>query len=258
MPIPESERTIYGHNPLEEVVCQLSFSPILRIGSEIPVAFQEALRSVYPKYQQRLVSPVPIPQQILMTLPGFPSETSYEFATKDDVWTITLNKTSIALTCRAYEKWEEFEKRLQNIFDVCVNEYHPGDLTRIGLRYKNVIRRSRFNVAEVRWSQLLNPQISAELGSADLAEDEIELSASQAVLRLRQYNSRVQIQHGLAKSPSETEILYVIDSDFFTQQPTEASDVKQRLSYFNKQAGCLFRWCITTKLHDAMGPKPLR
>jgi len=48
--IPESPRVIYASNPLVDVICQVRFPRILRIDSELPVAFQEAIRDQFPLF----------------------------------------------------------------------------------------------------------------------------------------------------------------------------------------------------------------
>ena len=55
----QDNRSIYGKNQLGEVICQLRFPEILIIGSEPPVAFQEAIRDEYPVYSARKESPAP-------------------------------------------------------------------------------------------------------------------------------------------------------------------------------------------------------
>ena len=50
MLFPPTQRVIYHENPLVEVVCQFRFPTILKIDAEIPVAFQEAVRSTFPDY----------------------------------------------------------------------------------------------------------------------------------------------------------------------------------------------------------------
>src|SRR6266852_706318 len=47
-PFPEFTRVIYQRNPLVEVVCQLRFSPILRIDTDPPAEFQDRIRSAFP------------------------------------------------------------------------------------------------------------------------------------------------------------------------------------------------------------------
>ncbi len=52
MPFPESERVVYGENPLVEVICQLKFPPILDISTAEPAAFQNKVRKLYPLYEK--------------------------------------------------------------------------------------------------------------------------------------------------------------------------------------------------------------
>jgi len=64
MPFPDSKRAFYGKNPLEEVVCQLRFPPILRIEVETPAVFQDKVRQVFPLYKRLTVVP-PLGMQLL-------------------------------------------------------------------------------------------------------------------------------------------------------------------------------------------------
>ena len=52
MPFPEVERVIYARNPLDQVVCQLRFPPILKIDAEIPAGFQDRVREDYPNFSE--------------------------------------------------------------------------------------------------------------------------------------------------------------------------------------------------------------
>ena len=53
MPFPEAERVVYRQNPLDRVVCQLKFPPILKIEREIPVEFQDRIRKDFPGFYEK-------------------------------------------------------------------------------------------------------------------------------------------------------------------------------------------------------------
>src|SRR5258708_12324597 len=74
MLFPESERVIYDKNPLQQVICQLRFPPILRINTEVPVAFQERVKQDYPFYQEKSEITL-LTQVILNQLPKEATET---------------------------------------------------------------------------------------------------------------------------------------------------------------------------------------
>lgn len=255
---PETPRVIYRENPLEEVICQLRFPPILRIEAESPAAFQEAIRSQYPLFEETPGETLPVPNEIAKKLPealirlGNPS---YTFASENGTWKVSLTRDFIALTTSKYERWEDFRRHLELPLKAFVEQYTPAFYTRIGLRYRDVIRRSILGLADVHWAVLLKPQVAGELSVSEVAKA-IERAARDAVFILDENESKLHVRHGLARRGTNGEECYVVDSDFFTTQKTEINDVGKILDTFNRQAGCFFRWCITDRLDQAMGPRP--
>ena len=256
---PTSARVLYETNPLEQVICQLRFPPILRIDSGNVADFQDAIRGEYPLYSEEEDIPeFPFPGLAKLTKMGQqgpgPSPVK-KFSSADEKWTIALARDFIALTTERYERWEDFYKRLRHAVNALEQVYNPAFYTRVGLRYKDEIHRSRLNLGDVPWSELLVPDILAELGS-ELA-DAVREVEHVALIDLGEASSTVRIRHGLMKEVSRGEEVYGIDADFFTNQRSERNVIDTRLGYFNTQAGRFFRWCLTEKLHHAMAPQPI-
>jgi uncharacterized protein (TIGR04255 family) len=172
---------------------------------------------------------------------------------KNEDWTIGLTSSFLALTTKKYSRWEEFREYLTGPFEALIEQYQPVLFTRIGLRYVDLIQRSKLGLGNVGWSDLLQPHIAAELTNSVML-DYLEQSNKTIVYRLEEHNSFVRIQHGLVRN-KEGEMCYLIDSDFFTEEKTEIEDAHTLLNYFNQQGRHLFRWCITERLHKAMEPQ---
>jgi uncharacterized protein (TIGR04255 family) len=258
-PFPESARVIYRKNPLDEVICQLKFPPILRIESELPAAFQDALSADYPLLEEnpgpQLNLPPAIAKILAVDFGSAGTNRQFQFASSDAAWRVVLNREFIALSTTKYRRWEDFRSRLARALAAIDTQYKPpAFFVRVGLRYKDVIRRSEFGRADEQWNQLLKPHILGEL-SDSRAEPSILQAARQTLISLHERGAQVRLVHGLMVPPQGGEVCYSIDSDFFTQERTEVTDVFDVLKLFNRQAGRLFRWCITERLHDALGPE---
>jgi uncharacterized protein (TIGR04255 family) len=261
MPFPDSPRVIYATNPLEEVICQLKFPPILRIDSELPAGFQDRLRQDYPVLLENLgIQQLNLPPQIAKLIgndfPGIPGGRVYQFASTDGIWKVGLSRDFVALSTLRYARWEEFKSRLNALVIALVDQYRPAFLARIGLRYRDVIRRSQFGLSEAPWTDLLATHILGELADANVAPS-IQLTTRNTLFALPEAEGRVRMIHGLVQFTGSVEKCYSIDSDFFTEQRAEVGNVFDILNVFNRQAGKLFRWCITKQLHEALGPQRL-
>jgi len=262
-PLPDSPRVVYARNPLIEVLCQVRFPSILKIGVEAPAAFQERIRGEYPILIEKPMGlvemgmgvPPAISQALRNILPNG-RDIVYEFASADERWKVTLTKDFLALSTSAYQRWEEFRAHLKSPMEALIAVYSPSFFIRVGLRYQDLIRRSALNITGADWSNLIKPQMAGALGVSEVAQA-IETSFSQVLIRFPHFNAKVRVNFGIVRTPEVDEDCFLIDSDFNTEERTEIADVDQILSYFNRQSGRLFRWCIEDRLHEAMEPAPV-
>jgi uncharacterized protein (TIGR04255 family) len=254
-PFPDSERIIYSKNPLESVICQLRFPVILKIGAKPPVEFQEALRGEYPLFREipplDIATGLPPELSAMMSklLPN-PSGKAYEMTSSDGSWQLTLTQESLALSSKKYARWEQFSESLQAALGLLEKIYGPSFYTRIGLRYRNIITRRQLDLTDVNWNELLSPELACEFHSRIAGA--VESTGHQIVLRLQADAAKVTLQHGLGSKDGE--VCYIIDSDFYVNEKTGVKDAARILDYFNRQAGRLFKWCISDRLHRAMEP----
>lgn len=271
MPFPESARVLYRNNPLVEVISQVRFPPILRIDADPPADFQDAIRASFPVLTETaglsaaLGLPPElagqVPAEILQQLAAFrlnvqPSVRTFAFKTDDEKWSMALSRDSLSLTAAKYERWEEFRDRLFVGLRALIDLYRPAFLSRVGLRYRNVICRSELGLADVPWSDLLAAHIAGELAAEPIANDVI-LAARQLGARLPDVGGQLLLRHGLTQREGVNELCFLIDADFYTTDRTEVADVERALEGFHSQAGRLFRWCIEPRLDEALDPQPL-
>ena len=257
MPFPESPRVQYATNPLEVVICQLRFPPVLRIETELPANFQNRVRGQYPLFGELppIARGLDIPPSIAkLFAPALNVTRTYEFASENQLWKLTLSKEALALACHSYTSWDDFKGQFVRAFDALREEYAPSFLTRVGLRYRNVISRARLGLVDVPWSELLEPRIAAELDSP--ISPYVKDSDHQVLVDLAENIGKVRIFHGMGAA-ANGESIYVIDNDFFSEQRSEIADALPILERFNLKSGSLFRWCIKPRLHEALGPRVL-
>jgi uncharacterized protein (TIGR04255 family) len=261
MKIPESERVIYKYNPLIEVVCQLRFPTILRIAHQQPVDFQDNIRFEYPIFEVSQNFQLPPDFSNIIQQVGSPliNEPTYIFKSEDLNWQLSINKESITLVTTNYERYEQFSSRFKKAVEVFANIYNPSFYSRIGLRYRDLIVRSKLNIQDKEWSKLISEHLASELHNPAIADS---ITVFMKNLQLDTGLGQVAFNHGIVKvrdtEKGIDESAYLLDADFFTERKIgESQDVWNILNQFNHSARNLFRWSITSDLHAAMHPQPL-
>lgn len=262
MTFPTVPRVLYAHNVLDTVFCQLRFPQILRIDAEEPVAFQERIRSEYPLLNRRaqpdLSSALPpeVAKLIGERLPLPMRQSAYDFGAADNAWRVTLTGTFLALRTTRYLRWDDFRSRLTPLVTALIEIYQPAFFSRIGLQYRNVVNRSALGLKDVPWRDLIQPHVAGVLASNSVAEEMVVGINTEDQFTLGENTGRVVLRHGLGRLVPSGEKIYLLDADFFNEPKIEVLDAIQQLEGFNREARGLLRWCITERLHNAMGPQP--
>jgi uncharacterized protein (TIGR04255 family) len=181
----------------------------------------------------------------------------YDFASADEKWKVSVTRDFLSLSTDQYTRWEHFREHLEGPLDALMAVYAPTFFTRVGLRYQDVIQKSRLSLAPTtKWAELVKPHIAGVHGVLEL-EGSVEESLGQLLISLPQFKGKVRINYGIVQIAGSTENCFLIDGDYYTEERTTHDAVSRILNYFNKQSGRLFRWCIEPRLHEAMEPQPV-
>jgi len=269
MRIESSERIVYEHNPLAEVVCQVRFERLDEMSDAVVDALKlEFAAEGYPGFFEETTfgivhhfgtdggvqQPVALPQIRIR-----------HFSSTDGAWKISICVDFVALTCLRYTSWGEFLPRLLAAAASFQLKYQGVVPLRLGLRYKDVIEREPLGLAGVAWHELIKPFLLGPLAPDALAEGQTATDAdtesflSQMSLRLN--DAMLLLQSSLLTSVDGQRRAFLIDADFFNEGDLEpglltASELLLgRLDALHANAGALFRRGITERLHHALRPR---
>ncbi len=257
---PDVTRVLYGKATLHEVVCQVRFPADLRLEKDPPAEFQQRVREMFPLVDRKTQSvaealPPEVAKAFEAVVPPSGTNTIWQFATEDGKTRLGLAKDSLTLISRSYDRWEHFWEQFHEALHAFVALYKPPFFVRLGLRYKNLIRRSVLGLNDVPWREFLKAHVLGELAVDPVGECAVG-AARNLLVRLPERGAKAQLQHGFAQIQGCEEQCYLIDSDFFIER-SEVNDANDSIAYLHRYAARYFRWCITDRLHEAMDPQPI-
>ena len=123
--------------PVTHVLVQVSFSPVLDIGDSI-AEVQNGLRSL--GFAKLKVGQI----QQLMLQGGAPAKVEtrpqWEFLNRDDSLSLVVSHDFVTLQTSRYEHFPAFSHVLRSVLDVLARTTEVSWLTRVGLRYINLVR----------------------------------------------------------------------------------------------------------------------
>ena len=259
-PFGERPRVKYRKNPLVEVVCQFQFPKLLRLEAELPADFQDAIKADFPQLREN--TGYEIAMQLNEEQATSPAVRriqvkSHDFISDDGNWTVGLGSSSISLSCQKYNKWEEFDQFLRNVYQIFIQIYNPAYISRCGLRYINVIDPLMLGLAESDFAKLISADLVGEWHKKILGSEDIRELGGSYSIALSSSGHFLRVNYGLVKHPQQNRHGFKIDGDFWVEGRLEASsdDINQSLAQFNRGAGSLFRGSIENDLHQALGPE---
>lgn len=259
MAFPDTPRVRYERNPLVEVVCQLTFQlPYKDAEFQAPnlEILHNRVKKNFPHFKKVPSSHIEVnarTKEVKKT-----EQESFEFSTEEGFSKVILRNDSVILITSDYHSWENFRGFIQTFIE---DGLHPTfgarNFKRVGLRYKDIIERSKIDLANSLWTELLNPYLSC-IYNRDSGLDNVIGHQSAIFLKMEEDLGYLNFTHGIVLNDSTKEPAYLLDGDFFVED--EGIDYARANEYMDKHnisARKLFRWCITEKLHIALHPKPI-
>ncbi|MCL2134662.1 MAG: TIGR04255 family protein [Candidatus Bathyarchaeota archaeon] len=267
-PFPQVQRVKYKHNPIHRLTCEYRFPTILKINEKEIADFQETIRTQYPVYKQsighqnQLKMIVSESQEDELVSPIFSryKTINHMFFSEDNNYGVNLNSTSLSVSTQKYQNWEDFSPRINTTLETFKKFYKPAFYERIGLKYVDIIHKSKLNIDKnTEWKELIQPQVLGFLNNPELTQY-IKSYTTNTEIKIGN-GAMAQIQAYLAtatetkenKPASEPEIVFIIVSDLFALR-TEITEASNCVDYLHSTAYDLFRFLITEKLHNAMVP----
>ena len=120
----------------------------------------------------------------------------FQFLSSDGEWTVSLTREFVALSTTNYTSWEEFRENMGLVIRALLDVYTPAFITRVGLRYQNVIDRKSLNLEGCAWKRLIEGYVLGPLAENKVAEAVAEHRNTLGV-RLEGQNDFVRLEHGL-------------------------------------------------------------
>lgn len=254
--IPPAARFHLENDQLAQVLCQIRFSPVLRIRQDDAViAFQEAIRRRYPRYAKQqgmhvLITPEGVQQQT-------EAEAQHRFDDSDGVFTVVLTPEFVALETNQYTDIDDFAARVAALAEAVQEHYAPAEIHRIGLRFINELRLT----APDPKTEMREAIATTLLGAPGTDELIDTLAGGQQLLELVGEASRMVVRHGLnpkggttvdpisAQGQSLPELnqpFYLLDIDVFAEQNVRYSveGVEAMVRDFNDDIRSFFAWSV--------------
>lgn len=237
---PQQMEVRLKKSPLREVICQVRFPPVLRIGKEAPANFQEAIRNRYPGLE--------IEQGVMLQFGMNPAvekplmETSpkiYRFKSLDSKSNVALATDFFALSTIAYTHWHDFIDDYIFVENAVQKEFNFPVTSRIGLRFINQFTRK--NTGCSSYHELLGlfrEDLTCFIRSE--AWSEPEETISQFVIP--DGKAKLTIRFGFGKEQKEQ--FFILDFDYFEDGQIEFKNLSKRLNHYHNQIYQAFRWCI--------------
>lgn len=245
-------RVVYAKNPLVEVVAAVQFPDVLALIQEPPSEFQKRFSKDYPLSEIRqLIAALavgPSEPQKPITQPG----RTYFFSSLDKNWTVSVESKLLALTCRNYREWPEFRKRFKPLLEAMIEMYGIGVISRLGLRYQDVIVRKALGLEGHSWNELLQPEV---LRSFAFFTDEIEQSPPMsASIELGIPPGKIKIALSTVISQETKDEGLLIDTDCFAEKniPADVDEILKQADDLHTYTGLVFDACISDTLHQAL------
>jgi len=243
--VPAVDPAHYGANFIRLAVCELRFPTLFEIEADRPpAAFARALRKTYPNHERA--------KNVNVNPAGLEQATAHIFHSKKNRWQVTLRASALSIETSSYDKYAEFEERVQFVIDAAKSTIDSDFFTRVGLRYINVIPYQMTEISEWVNSALVAPLGAGTFGDVDECWQQVRGTTDIGGYSFR-HGVNANRSAPAAGAPSE----YVLDFDFFCED-VQVSDALEIVSQLHEREYAMFDWTLGPKMREQLGASKLK
>jgi uncharacterized protein (TIGR04255 family) len=233
-------RLRFERNPLESVVWQMRFPPLLSIDDGAVVGrFQAAIGAEYPLAERGEG--------------GADAPAPWHFRDPTETWTVALFRDSLALQTVDYLSFEDFRARLERLLAAVEETLAVTHTLRLGLRYVDHIDPPDATTPE-QFARYLNEDLIGVVAGPRLSPYVVD---ALQFIRLRVSSHEMTVRHGfvgpLTGEPGAP--FYLMDTDAYRYEsaPYDRSRCLEAVDGFKRNCWSFFRQSIRDELVDYMG-----
>jgi uncharacterized protein (TIGR04255 family) len=245
------------HNdPLSLVLCQIRFSRVRKMAEYIPAIQDNLRRNGFPSDVSGIL------QQVLITAAGPQSiQTKQdEFRSADNTWSIIVGEDTLVLITSNYDRFAGFAAKLRMAIETidASAELRHGQITRIGLRYLDVVQPLDGETHRDYLKANLHGPQSAVFTQGPLVHLEAagRTELGTMILRITQNDQGILVPPDIALKPlrhkrvtKPGQLLTLIDSDHFVEGewPFDLKAIIETVDHLHKDINAVFFRDVVTK-----------
>ncbi|MBU6196030.1 MAG: TIGR04255 family protein [Candidatus Melainabacteria bacterium] len=247
----EYERLEFTQNPLVDVILRIDFAPILDVDTkEVLARYQREIKQWFPHYEKNIEYVHRIDSLVFGNKQAEESLV-HNFISKDKSQTISVSQKVFVLNFKRYKSFKQFEDVFKNNWKNFKNTFStPSLITRLGLRYVNLIEKEKFMTKEESWIDLIDSDLVPELKNYMQVNDQCYIKSLNKDLDLSLQGDNVHLKLAILKAIETNEDAFLIDIDSFRENKDgiDEEEINECIKCFNKRTRNIFRPFITDNL----------
>ena len=246
---PSFERIELKRPPLQLVVCQVRFPPILElVAGDPPVKFQEALKHRYPVTHRDQSLEM---RSVGGEAPLLRTSHHWRFDDADSKWTVSLGDSFLSLETGHYRRFTDFVQRFDELLDISRDLFPLEIRDRFGLRYiDRLSKRVCPNLPDNWLTQIQSDLIPLRgwrgEGEPQKGQLETRYAFDGQILTIR----CTTVDRGFSGADEDE---FVLDIDCYCADRAPLGNLAELMRDFKQMAYNVFRWAVGD-LISSFGP----
>lgn len=243
-------KIVFKNNYLKNVIFRIDFSPILKLQSGLDSQFQESIRDIFPKLEEKLLTKHVITihkkEKSDITTKALQST----FWNKDKTQKIVIYFEHLIIEFSKYSNYSEFKDIILKIYNSFLEYYAPLDIKRMGFRYINRIKLEKGH--PLKWDKYINKSLTGFLDNYWGNKSELSRVLSQSIINKSDHT--INLTYGIFNDEFPAPISrkeFILDIDSHTNE-CEENTVIEKLDLYNDEMVDIFLNSIEKKIKDKM------